>query len=191
MPAFFISVTEFHNEMLPTEFALNIAKSGMGVALPTFLQVLAMLVSFEILFEASLRIPRSIGNAVSIIGTLVIGQQAVDSKIVSSTVVLIIAFTAVSSFVMPNQDFSNALRIWRFIFATLSSIAGLFGLGIGVIIFVHHLAKLESFGVPYLSPLVSSEWGDLFKDTFFRFPIKFNKTRPANLKAINKKRQGN
>jgi hypothetical protein len=148
-----------------------------------------MLVSFEVLFEASLRIPRSVGQAITIVGTIVIGQSAVTAKLVSPVVVVVLAITSTASFVMPNQDFSNAIRLWRFLLTVMGSLAGLFGLVVGMIILLWHLSKLETFGVPYLSPLVSGEGVKQAEDTFIRLPLKFNKVRPANLKVRNRKRE--
>lgn len=190
LPAFFIALTTFHQEMLPTQLALSIAKTHTDVAFPMIIEVLFMLLSFEILFEASLRIPKTIGQAISIVGTLVIGQAAVDAKLVSPVTVIIIAVVSISAFVTPNQDLSNGLRVWRFIFTALAGFLGLFGVVLGLIMFIYHLSKLESFGIPYLSPIVSGDEQKLIEDTLFRFPLKFNKTRPKNLNASNNKRQG-
>lgn len=118
LPAFYIAVTSFHIEMIPFRLEYAIANSRKDITFPTFIETLFMLVAFEILFEASLRIPRSIGQAISIVGTIIIGQSAVEAKLVSPAVVVIIAITSTASFVMPNQDFSNALRLWRFCFAS-------------------------------------------------------------------------
>ncbi|MGE5614038.1 MAG: spore germination protein [Bacillota bacterium] len=190
LPAYYIGATSYHPELIPFRLAIAIAESSKDVAFPTFAETLFMLVSFEVLFEASLRIPRSVGQAITIVGTIVIGQSAVTAKLVSPVVVVVLAITSTASFVMPNQDFSNAIRLWRFLLTVMGSLAGLFGLVVGMIILLWHLAKLESFGVPYLSPLVSGEGMKQAEDTFFRLPLKFNKVRPANLKPRNKKRKG-
>lgn len=191
LPAYYIAVTSFHLELMPYKLALAISASRKDVAFPSFFETLLMLVAFEILFEASLRIPRSIGQAISIVGTIIIGQSAVDSKMVSPAVVIIIAVTSTASFVMPNQDFSNALRLWRLFLAILAAFAGLYGLILGFILLVHHLTALESFGVPYLSPFVSGEGQQPLEDTFFRFPLAWQKFRPPNLRIQNKVRRGN
>lgn len=191
LPSLYIAITTFHPEMLPTALALAIAKSREGIAVPVFIETLIMLMTFEALFEAGLRIPRTVGLTVSIVGTIIIGEAAVEAKLVSDVVIVIISSTAIASFTLPNQDFANATRIWRFIIALFSSIIGLYGLIIGVILLIHHLCKMESFGVPYLSPFVSSDGKDLVEDSLLRLPLKLNKTRPASLNVTNKKRQGN
>lgn len=189
LPGFYISVSSFHIEMIPTDLALAITASKEGVPFLTFIEVLFMLLAFEVLVEAGLRLPKTIGQAVSVVGAVVVGQAAVDARLVSPAVVVIIAITAISSFTMPNQDFSNALRLWRFIFAIFSSIIGLYGLSIGAIILLHHLSSMEVFGVPYLSPFVGGD-GKNMQDAVFRFPFSSQKKRPMSLRTTNKKRRG-
>jgi len=187
-PAFYISITTFHQEMLPTDLAISINISKAGVPFPTYVEVILMLVAFEVLIESGLRLPKSIGQAVSIVGALIVGESAVNANIISPAVVIVIAATAISGFTMPNQDFSNALRIWRFIFVILSSIAGLFGLSMGALILLFHLAKLETFGVSYLAPFASQD-GEGFEDSLIRSPLKYLKKRPKYLKTMNRHRQ--
>lgn len=187
LPSFYVAITSFHQEMIPTELAASIASAKEGVPFPMFVEVIFMLAAFEVLVEAGLRLPKSIGQAVSIVGALVVGQSAVEAKLLSPATVVVIAITAIASFTMPNQDFSNALRLWRFILVICSSIIGIFGLSSGLIFLIYHLCKMESFGVPYLSPLVSSD-GKQLQDTIFRFPLSFHKKRPESLGPKNKRR---
>ncbi|MCQ1530157.1 spore germination protein [Lutispora saccharofermentans] len=188
LPGFYIAVTSFHQEMIPTQLALSIQISKEGVPFPTFIETLGLLIAFEILVEAGIRLPKTVGQALSIVGAVVVGQAAVDAKLVSPAVVVMIASTAISSYVMPNQDFSNAIRLWRFIIAISSSIAGLFGMTIAGILLIYHLCTIDNYSVPYLSPFVSTD-SMQFQDTFFRLPLSFMKNRPVNLKTKNKKRR--
>lgn len=187
LPGFYISIISFHHEMIPIELALSISASDKGVPFPPFIEVILLLIAFEVLMEAGLRLPKSIGQAVSIVGAIVVGQAAVDAKLVSPAVVITIAVTAMANYTVPNQDLSNALRLWRFIIAILSSILGLMGLSIGGLILLYHLCSIECFGIPYLSPFVSGENEDL-GDTLFRLPVYFLKNRPLNLNTPNRKR---
>lgn len=189
LPGFYISVISFHHDMIPIELALSISASDKYVPFPPFIEVLLLLIAFEILMEAGLRLPKSIGQAVSIVGAIVVGQAAVDAKLVSPAVVIAISVTAIANYTVPNQDLSNALRLWRFIIAIFSSILGLMGLSIGSLILLYHLCNIECFGIPYLSPFVSTE-NDEFGDTLFRLPIYLLKNRPSNLNTSNKKRIG-
>jgi len=189
LPGFYVSITTFHHEMIPTELALAITASKEGVPFPSFVEVIFMLIAFEVLVEAGIRLPKTIGQAVSIVGAVVVGQAAVDAKLVSPAVVVIIAITAISSFTMPNQDFSNALRLWRFIFVLASSIIGLFGLTLGGLILLNHFASMETYGIPYLSPFVGQE-GQQLQDSLFRFRFSSMIKRPISLKTKNRRRFG-
>lgn len=187
LPGFYITITTFHPEMIPSELAFSIVAAKEGVPFPMFVEVIILLVAFEFLVEAGLRLPKSIGQTVSIVGALVVGQAAVQAKLLSPATVIIIAITAIAGFTMPNQDFSNALRIWRFVFVVLSSIIGMFGLTFGMIFLLFHLCRMETYGVPYLDPFVSNE-DEQLQDTLVVFPMSLMKKRPSSLNPINKKR---
>lgn len=188
LPGFYIAVTTFHQEMIPSELAQTIAASKEGVPYPSFIEVFLMLIAFEILLEAGLRLPKTIGQAVSIVGALVVGEAAVNAKLISPAVVVVIAITAISSFTMPNQDFSNALRLWRFVIAIVSTAMGIFGISMGAVFLIYQLASIETFGVPYLSPYVASEGKDL-GDSIIRIPLRFLKKRPSSVRTPNERRQ--
>lgn len=188
LPGFYAAVTTFHQEMIPTELALAITASKEGVPFPSFVEVIFMLTAFEILIEAGLRLPKSIGQAVSIVGAVVVGQAAIDARLVSPAVVVVVSLTAISSFAMPNQDFSNALRLWRFLFVILSSVIGLFGLSIGGIILLSHLSNMEVYGIPYMSPFAGED-NKQMQDAVFRLPFSKQYKRPIGLKTKNKKRE--
>ena len=102
---------------------------------------------------------------------------------------IIIAIAGLAGFTMPNQEFSNALRISRLVFVLFATVAGLYGLSLGFLLLVYHLNTLETFGVPYLSPFVANDGRDITKDTIIRMPMYFMKKRPSSLKTTNKKRQ--
>ena len=187
-PGFYIALTTFHQEMIPTVLALSISKAKAGVAFPSFIEIIMMLIAFEILLEAGKRMPKNIGQAVTIVGALIIGDAAVGAKLVSPVIVVVIATIAICNMVIPDQDLSNALRIWRLILATLSGLIGLFGLIVGIILIIFKLSCLESFYVPYLSPFVSCDDISL-KDTIFRSSIKAQKKRPEAFKTENVRRR--
>lgn len=189
LPAFYVAITTFHQEMIPTLLAISIIKSKSEVPFPTVTSVFLMSVAFEVLLEAGLRLPQAIGHAVSIIGALVVGQAAVQAKLISPAVVIVVAVTGISGFTMPNQDYSNALRILRLVFILGAAVAGLYGLTLILAVLVYHLNSLETFGVPFFSPFVANEGRDLTKDTIIRMPLHFMKKRSSSLKATNKKRQ--
>jgi len=189
IPAFYISITTFHQEMIPTLLAISLIRSKTEVPFSTFTSILFMLLALEILIEAGFRLPRTIGQTISIIGALVVGQSAVQAKIISPVVVIIIAISGMAGFTMPNQDFANAIRIFRLVFVICSNLAGLYGLSLAFLVLIYHLNTLESFGVPYFSPFVASDGRDIKNDTLFRVPLYLMKKRPSILKTTNKKRQ--
>lgn len=175
IPALYVAVTTFHQEMLPTTLAESIIQSKQNVPLPAFLEVIIMLVAFEILLEAGARMPKTAGQTVSIVGALIVGEAAVNAKFVSPAVVVIVAIAAICGFVIPNQDLANTIRINRMLLVICASIAGFFGLSIALIALFYYMCSIESFGVPYLKPFASNNGKNIFSDTVFRGPI--NKSR--------------
>ncbi|HHY81830.1 MAG TPA: spore germination protein [Clostridiales bacterium] len=189
LPAFYVSVTTFHQEMIPTVLAISIIRSESEVPFPTVTSIIGMLIAFEMLLEAGIRLPRAIGQAVSIIGALVVGQAAAQAKLISPVVVIIIAVTGIAGFIIPSQDLNNGIRILRMIFVLFASIAGLYGLSLGFIMLIYHLSTIETFGVPYLTPFAPSDDLQFADDTLIRMPLAIMRKRPESLKTINKKRR--
>lgn len=188
LPAFYIAVVTFHNQMLPVQMILSIQQSKLNVPFSSWLEVLGLLLAFEILIEAGLRLPKNVGQAMSIVGGLVVGQAAVSANIVSPTVVIVVALTGIAGFTVPNTDLALAIRVIRFAFAILASLAGFYGLVVGCIFVVLHLASLESYGVAYLSPFVDANVLQL-KDTLARYPVDTFKMRPMELAKKNHRKQ--
>lgn len=176
-PALYIAITTFHHEMLPTTLAESIIQSKQNVPLPAFLEIIIMLVAFEILLEAGNRMPKTAGQAVSIVGALIVGEAAVNAKFVSPIVVVVVAITAICGFVIPNRDLANAIRLSRMGLVLVASIAGFFGISVATIVLFYYLCSLESFGVPYLKPFVSNDGKKVLADTLFREPINKSKDR--------------
>lgn len=189
-PSFYIAVTTFHQEMLPTAMLISLAAQREGVPLPAFLEALLMELTFEILREAGVRMPRAIGQAVSIVGALVIGQSAVEAGIVSAAMVIVVAITAISSFVIPAFNLSISVRILRFGLMGLAASFGLFGITVGLIAIVLHLSSLRSFGIPYLAPFGPFIASDQ-KDMIFRVPTWGMFSRPRLLSQNNIIRENN
>jgi spore germination protein KA len=187
-PSLYIAVTTFHQEMLPTNLLINLAAQREGVPFPAFIEALLMEITYEILREAGIRMPRTVGQAVSIVGTLVIGQAAVQAGIISAVMVIIVSITAISSYVMPSGSMSISVRMLRFPFMGLAASLGIFGIFAGVFGLLFHLCKLRSFGVPYMTPLAPFITQDQ-KDTLFRYPWPRMKTRPTLIGDKNKIRQ--
>ncbi|OIJ20810.1 spore germination protein [Anaerobacillus alkalidiazotrophicus] len=184
LPSLYIGLTTFHHELIPTALVFKIQAQREGVPFPAVIEILTMEVTFEILREAGVRMPRAVGQAVSIVGTLVIGQAAVEAGLVSNLLVIIVALTAIASFVSPIYSFGNASRLLRFGLLILTAALGLYGMIVGIILVITHLASLRSFGIPYLAPLGPFIMEDQ-KDVFVRFPMQTLKKRPHYLNNRN------
>lgn len=169
LPALYIALTSFHQEMIPTTLALSIAASREGVPFPSIGEAFMMEATFEILREAGLRLPKSAGQAISIVGGLVIGQAAVQAGIVSQAMVIVVALTGISSFAIPAFNAAAAGRLLRFPLMLMASIFGLPGILAGLSVIIIHLNSLRSFGVSYMEPFVSANKNE-FKDIMVRKP---------------------
>ncbi|WP_413376632.1 spore germination protein [Alkalihalobacillus sp. 1P02AB] len=189
-PAFYISILTFHQEMLPTHLLIGIAAQREGVPFPAFIEALMMEVSFEVLREAGVRMPRAVGQAMSIVGALVLGQAAVQAGIVSPVMVIVVAITAVANFCFPSINMAISIRIIRFVMMSLAAAFGFFGVMFGLIILVIHLSGLRSFGVPYTAPVAPFILQEQ-KDVFVRVPWWGMFSRPRLISRKNVIREQN
>lgn len=185
-PALYVALTTFQQELIPTPLLFTMAASGEGVPFPAAIETAIMLLTFEILKEAGVRLPKPVGQAISIVGALVMGQAAVQAGFVGAPVVIIIAFTAVSSFVSPYLSDANSVLRWFLLI--LASTMGGFGITLGILTILVHLVSLKSYSTPYLSPIAPMETKDL-KDTLIRVPMWLMRTRPRSLKPQDIQRQ--
>ncbi|MFP3389886.1 spore germination protein [Brevibacillus sp. SIMBA_040] len=189
LPSFYIAITTFHPEMIPSKLLVTITASREVVPFPALIEAFIMEISFEALREAAVRIPKSIGQAVSIIGALIIGTAAVEAGIVSAAMVIIVSFTGIASFIIPHFDLGLAFRFLRFPIMILAGLFGLFGIACALILIYIHLINLRSLGTPYLTPITPFVVSDL-KDTLVRVPWWFMNKRPYQVNR-NKMRQKN
>lgn len=177
-PAFYVAIVSFHYYMVPLDLLVPLAESRIKVPFPPFIEVLILEYTIEMLREASIRLPTYIGTSIGIVGGLVIGQAAVAAGIVSNLVIIIVAATALASYIIPNYDMSLAIRYIRFIVMFFASIFGIIGIVISALIIIGHLVVLESLGEPYLKPILPFRAND-FKDTLLRPSLKALKKRPT------------
>ncbi|WP_419961797.1 spore germination protein [Psychrobacillus sp. BM2] len=187
-PSAYVAILTFHQEMIPTTLLLRIAQSREEIPFPAFLEALFMQIIFEVLREAGIRLPKQMGSTVSIVGTLVIGQAAIQAGLVSAPMVMIVAITGISSFLIPQYAVSVAFRWIPFPIMFLSAALGLVGMMLGFILLVSHLCILRSFGVPYLAPLAPND-SSLLRDVLIRVPLRFMKKRPRFYTSINQTRR--
>ncbi|WP_058301418.1 spore germination protein [Gorillibacterium timonense] len=180
VPAWFVAATTYHPEMIPTSLLLSICAARELIPFPAVVEVLIMEIIFEALREAGIRLPKQIGSALSILGALIIGQAAVEAGIVSAPVVIVVSITGIASFTLPQYNGAVALRLLRFPLIILGSILGFYGIMLGGMLLIGHMANLRSFGVPYLSPLAPASSGDA-QMTLIRLPHWASVRRPSYL----------
>lgn len=190
LPGLYIATLNFQPAILPTPFAISIAASREGITFSTVTEIIVMEVIFELFREAGIRAPGAIGHVIALVGGLVIGQAAVDANIISPMIIIIIAFTAICTFAIPDYSLASAFRLVRYLFIALSAALGLYGFLIAMLLVVTHLSSLESFKIPYLAPYnISDQNGarDL-KDTILRFPTFMQTTRPIFARQLQRTR---
>lgn len=187
LPSLYVMLASFHQEMIPTPLAIAIAAGREDIPFPVLMEALIMEFAFELMREAGLRMPKPIGQAVSIVGSLIIGQAAVEAGIVSPIMVIIVATTGIASFSIPNYDASYSIRLLRFPILIASGTMGLLGFAGVFIILALHALSLRSFGMPYLEPIIPLDSSGQ-KDTIIRVPFWANKKRPNT--AEDKQRLG-
>ncbi|RKD24990.1 hypothetical protein BEP19_03910 [Ammoniphilus oxalaticus] len=185
----YIAVTTYHQALLPTSLLLSVAASREQVPFPAVIEAFILEISFEALREAGVRLPKAVGQAVSILGGLVVGQAAVEAGIVSAAMVIVVAGAGIASFTIPRYNMTISIRLLRFIFMILASLFGIYGILVGLIILIGHLANLRSFGVPYLSPISPLSTPDL-KDVLWRAPWWMQKERPSFMSLRDTQRMG-
>ena len=177
LPAIYVALVSFHQNLIPMDLMISIAANREGVPFPSLVEALIMETTIEILREAGLRLPKPIGQAVGIVGGLVIGEAAVRAGIVSPIMVIVVALTAISSFALPEYAMGIAIRILRFTMMLVAGTLGLYGIMLGYIMINVHLVKLKSFGIDYLAPYVPYRLRN-WKDLMISDPIKKMRQRP-------------
>lgn len=186
-PAVYVAVTTYHPDMIPTTLLISLMAQREGIPFPAFVEAMIMEVTFEVLREAGVRMPKMIGQAISIVGALVLGEAAVQAGLISAAVVIVVAFTAITNLMIPAISMGNTVRLLRFLFMIAGAMFGLYGIFIGMTIMLIHLSRQQSFGIPYLFPVAPFSSAAM-RDTFFRMPRK-NNLQPGKL--FNKFRSGN
>lgn len=184
LPGVFVAMAVHHQEMIPLPLLRSIIESKASVPFSTAVEVLGLLIAFELLQESGIHLPKAIGQSVSIIGGIVIGTAAVDAKIISPAALIAVSTAGICGFVQPNRDFAEAVRVWRFIITVVGALGGLFGVTCGLIALVIHLSGLSSLGVSYLAPY--SKWHNM---SLLRPRMKFRKFRNADLNPVDRRNQ--
>ncbi len=187
LPGLYVAATNFHQEMIPTDLLIAIAKAKENVPFPTIVEVLLMEFSFELIREAGIRIPGIIGNTLGIIGALILGQAAVQANIVSPVLIIIVALTGLGNFAIPNFGLAFGARILRFIFIFAGAFLGFYGVAVAAVIVTAYQMNIKSFGVPYYSTVSPKVRKSM--DVLFRWPLWMQELRPDTVNALDIRRQ--
>jgi spore germination protein KA len=188
LPGLWVALTAFHPDQIPFRLMATIASARIGIPFPAQFEMLLLLFLLEIFREAGIRLPSNIGSTLIVIGGFVIGDASIRSGLVSPSVVVVGAITAVSAGTLVNQSLSVTVSLVRFVLLIFSMVLGIIGLLMGIVLLVVYLSRLRSFGLPYLSPFSPVTFSELLP-TIFRFPWYKEKSRPRDLKPIDGDRQ--
>ena len=183
-----MAIATIHVEFIPTELLLVIIGSRESVPFPIFFEILIMEISLELIREAGVRVPTPLGQTIGIVGALVLGQAAVDASIVSPILIIIVAFTGIASFTIPDFSLGLYSRLTRFIYIVLGYFFGLVGIGFGLFINTVIVCSMKSFGIPYLAPLVPST-GNQTRFGFFLVPAWKRESRDSFLATKKEKKE--
>ena len=188
LPALFTAIVMYHQEMIPTPLLLSIIEAKQLVPYSEAFEILGMLLAFELLMEAGLRLPDPVGDTVSIIGALIVGQSAVEAKVLSPISVIVVAVTAICGFTLPSRDLGAALRLLRLGLVAASIALGLYGLCLALALLLWYLCTVESFGVPYTAPMAEGGLAEICK-AFLRLPLPADKLRERALRTPDRRNQ--
>lgn len=178
LPAVYIALTNFQQEMIPSDILMAMAGARQNMPYPTILEVLILEFAFELIREASIRVPHVIGSTIGIVGALILGQSAVEANLVSPVVVIVISLTGLGSFAIPNQSVGFSLRILRYLFTGISFLFGFFGIALMGSLLIVYLTSMQSFGVPYMTPIAPFRRKE---EGFFRHTVLGYDTKPVSI----------
>lgn len=187
VPAIYIAIVAYHQEMLPAPLLISIATERQGVPLPAALEAMIMLVIFEILRETAIRMQTNVGQALSIVGALVVGQAAVEAKLIAAPMIIIVAMSGITSLLVPKMN--APILILRFGILLLASCLGFLGVTVGVAFLLAHVLGLQSFGVWQLSSGRKLHFQGI-KDTVIRAPWRKMILRPQQLAKNDLRQKG-
>lgn len=181
LPSIYVAITTFHSEMIPTGLTLSLAAAREVVPFPAMVETLIMEITFEALREAGIRLPRPVGQTISIVGALVIGQAAVQAGIISAPIIIIVSLTGIASFLIPHPEMNQAVSMLRFPMVICGGTFGLYGVSAAMIAILIHLSTLNSYGVPYLKPITPLEPAGLW-DVLIRAPWRIMQKRQRRIR---------
>ncbi|NLK90173.1 MAG: spore germination protein, partial [Clostridiales bacterium] len=186
LPGFYLALTLYHHEMIPTELLASLAKARENIPFPIIVEILLMEISWELIREAGIRMPGVMGQTLGIIGAVILGEAVIAAELVSPILIIIVAITGLANLVIPNYPLGFGIRILRFVFVLLGAMAGFYGIATGIFIFGGLACSMKSFGVPYLSPVAPRAKAS--PDIIPRMPIWLQKERPDIINPKQRRR---
>ncbi|MBP3414345.1 MAG: spore germination protein [Clostridia bacterium] len=177
-PAYYVAVIAYNPGLLPTELLVTSAKNRANVPFSAVTEVLIIEFALEMLREASIRMPKNVGTAISIVGGIIIGDAAIQAGLISPLLIIIIGITTMASFTLPSYTLASSFRLMRYFILALASILGILGLAVGIILTVTLLAATQSFGARFTSPFMPLQKHDAAK-SIIQMPIRKRTMRPA------------
>ncbi len=188
LPGTFVAISLYHHESIPTDLLFAIEATREIVPFTVISELIIMELAFELIKEASIRIPSPIGSTLGIVGGLILGQAAVSANLVSPILIIIVSVAGLGAFAIPSVSLSRAISVMRFVFIILGGLAGFLGLGAGALVSLSALSGRISFGVPYLSPITPRHKKGFMKAIFVA-PIWKREHRPISLKTGDEQKQ--
>ncbi|MER2262348.1 MAG: spore germination protein [Psychrobacillus sp.] len=189
LPAFWLALTTFHQDQLPFQLLATVVQNNSGLPLPSALEMLTMLVMFELFREAGLRLPTVIGGTISVVGGLIVGDAAIRAGLTSPAMIVVIAISTIATFTLVNQSLVTSISIVRIILILITSILGLFGFFISLYFLLLYLSSIRIFGVPYMNIATDLSWSTIKKSLIRPAPKSYNE-RPHALSPQDSTRIG-
>lgn len=184
LPGIYVAMMTFHQQMIPLPLLRAMIESKQSVPFSSGSEVLGLLLAFELLRQAGIHLPKSVGQSVSIIGGIVVGTAAVEASLISPSALIVVSLAGVCSFALPNQELAEALGLCRLALTAVGAFFGMFGIAVGWILLVRHLAGLESLGLSYLEPFSRLELSGVVRTRLTQDPL-----RPRSLKPLDRRRR--
>jgi spore germination protein KA len=185
LPGIYVCVPEYHGHLIQLRFLITIINATHNLPMSAKYEMLITIIFFEVLHESSIRMPRYVGMAISVVGALVLGETGVRAGLLSSSTVLIAAMSGIALYNMPDSE--GTLSILRILFTVIGGAMGLYGMLLAGMLLITYLITLDSFGSPYIAPYAPLIKADM-KDVLMKRNLKDLKKRPESIPNINKTR---
>lgn len=172
LPGFWVALTSYNMEQIPFPLLATVVLTRLGLPMPGPMEAFLLLGMFELFREAGQRLPKAIGHTMAVVGGIIVGDAVIRAGIASTTILIVAALTSVASFTIVNQSLNSSVTLIRLFVLLCASVLGMYGFILSFLAIVLYLARLESFGVPYLTPLSPLKLKDIW-GAIFSVPLKY------------------